>query len=139
MKTALGVMMLVALAGAACDNSNQDELGTSPTPIALTTVIFTGTVDPGGSSANNFVVARTGEIDVTLTAAGPPSTIFVGVGVGTPTATGCVLLSGGSVNTQAGSAPQLAGSAAAGTYCVAVFDVGNLVGPITYSVSVAHS
>ena len=77
-------------------------------------------------------------MNVILTAAGPPATIFMGLGIGTPSGTTCTLLSGGSLATPAGSLAQLSGTAQAGTYCIAVYDVGNQTGDITYSVTVTH-
>ena len=73
-----------------------------------------------------------------LTAAGPPTTIYMGVGIGTPTAGSCSLLSSSQVLTQAGTTAQLTGTVNAGTYCVAVFDAGNQTAQIAYSVTVTH-
>jgi hypothetical protein len=77
-------------------------------------------------------------VNVTLTAAGPPSTIVMGVGVGTPKDSGCVLLAGASTQTAAGAAVQLAGTVSAGTLCVQVYDVGNQTASVSYTVTVAH-
>src|SRR4051794_35241378 len=112
MRTMLPVTLLLALIGAGCDNSGSATV--APTPVAPTTEMFTGTVDPGGSASHNFTVSQAGEIDITLTAAGPPTTIFMGLGIGTPSGTTCTLLSNGSLNTQAGTVPQLSGTAPAG-------------------------
>ena len=97
-----------------------------------------GTVAVQGSDFHNFTVAKSGQIDVTLTTAGPPSSIFMGLGIGVPSGTTCSLLSNASVNTQAGSTAQLSGTAPAATYCVVVFDIGNQTTPIDYAVTVAH-
>ena len=105
---------------------------------ALTTETFTGTVSVAGSDFHTFTAAQTGEIDITLTAAGPPATIFMGLAIGTVAGTTCTHLSGGAVNTPAGTAPQLTGTANAGTYCIDIYDVGNQTGSITYTVAVAH-
>ena len=58
--------------------------------------------------------------------------------IGTVAGTTCTHLSGGAVNTPAGTAPQLTGTANAGTYCIDIYDVGNQTGSITYTVAVAH-
>jgi hypothetical protein len=79
---------------------------------------------------------------VTLTTAGPPPTIWMGVGIGTPSATACGLISSStSTVTPAGVTAQLTGTLAPGTYCVQVYDVGNISagGGVTYSVTVAHT
>ena len=108
--------------------------------VTLTTETLTGTVPVGGSDAHNIVLSQAGQLDVTLTAAGPPSTIFMGLGIGTLSGSSCVFLSGATTNVQAGASPQLSGSAvAAGTYCVAVYDIGNEAAPVTYSLTVVHS
>lgn len=123
----------------ACDNSNGDSTPTAGTP-TLTTDTFTGTVDVMGTKSHNFTVAQAGPVSITLTAAGPPSTIFMGLGVGTPATDGtCTLLAGASTSTQAGTSAQLTGSAGAGTFCVAIFDIGNQSAAITYTITVQHS
>jgi hypothetical protein len=102
---------------------------------------FSGTVAAGSSDAHTFIVTAGNQpVLVTLTAAGPPTTIFMGVGVGTPASDGmCALFSNASVLAQAGMTAQLSGTIAAGTYCVAVFDAGNQSGPVDYTVTVSHS
>jgi hypothetical protein len=79
-----------------------------------------------------------GQVNVTLTVAGPPPTIYMGVGVGTPSDTSCSILSNAQVLAQAGTTAQLTGTADAGTYCVVVFDAGNQTAQVTYSVTVTH-
>src|SRR5262245_15569284 len=123
----------------ACGGSNDPVTVTAPTG-TVTTDTFNGTVQPGGSSINNFTVTVGGTVSVTLVAAGPPATISMGLGIGNPSATGtCSFLSGGTTITQAGTTAQLSGQIAAGSYCVAVVDVGNAAGPIAYTVTVAHT
>ena len=140
-----GVFAMLACAAlvTGCDNSGGSAAILPTAPAPQTTETFTGTVDPLGSAFNTFTVAQTGEVDVTLTAAGPPSTIFMGLGVGSPnTADGTCTLnlgSGSVVNTQASATPQIVGTASAGPLCVKVFDVGNQTGTINYTVTVAHS
>jgi|SRR5581483_1472772 len=133
----LACAWLAALA--ACDNSGSST--TSPTPAAASTVeTFNGTVQPGGSDAHTFTVSQFGAVNVTLTNAGPPPTIFMGLGIGSPASDGsCTVPTTASATVQAGSAPQLSGTAQAGTYCVKVSDIGNAAGPIAYTVTVAHS
>jgi hypothetical protein len=129
------------LTAAACDNSgpstSTSNSTTSPSA-TLRTETFTGTVAVGSSDFQSFTAAQAGEVDVTLTAAGPPPTIFMGLGVGTPSGSTCALFTGASVNTQAGALAQLAGTVNAGPYCVEVYDIGNQIAPITYTVTVAH-
>jgi hypothetical protein len=142
MKHSLLILLAFAITVSACTTSaDTSTLTTTPAPsVTLTTETVTGTVPVGGSDVHNVVVSQTGALDITLTAAGPPSTIFMGVGFGTLSSSTCVFLSGGTTNVQAGTTPQLSGSSiAAGTYCVAVYDIGNQAAPVTYSLTVVHS
>lgn len=61
-----------------------------------------------------------------------------GPGVGGLQRADRTLLANAYLTTQAGTAPQLSGSAGAGSYCVVVYDVGNQTGPISYAVTVNH-
>ena len=134
------VVTLTALVTPACGGggSSTSSLPTAPSA-APTTETFTGTVPMGGSDIHTFtIVLSNGQVIITLTQAGPPSTIYMGLGIGTPSASGCTLLSGGSVATPAGTVAQLVGITTAGTYCVAVFDAGNQSADVTYSVTVTH-
>jgi len=101
---------------------------------------FTGSVTVGASDIHSFTVTTAGQpVSVTLTAAGPPATIFMGVGVGQTTTDGvCSFFSQASVVTQAGASPALSGTIAAGTYCVAVFDAGNQTASVDYALTVSH-
>ena len=138
MRPMLPVALTLALMGVGCDNSAQSN--TAPTAVPLTTETFTGERGSGRPGLSPlFTVAQVGEVDITLTAVGPPATIFMGLGVGTPTDTACSLnITGGSISTQAGAVPQLVGTASAGALCVAVFDIGNQTAAVTYSITVAH-
>jgi hypothetical protein len=109
------------------------------TPTEATTERFSGTVTVGGSAINQFTVALSGGLlTVTLTAAGPPSNIVMGITVGRWDGTSCTTLQGGTVPASAGTAPQIAGNVDAGRYCLSVFDVGNLSAPVTFNATVTH-
>jgi hypothetical protein len=96
-------------------------------------------VDIGGTDSHAFTVALSGgQVNVILTAAGPPSTIFMGLGVGTYASPACTLLTSGAIVTQAGATAQLSGTVNAGSYCVMVYDAGNQTAPVTYAVTVTH-
>jgi hypothetical protein len=142
MKHTLLILLVLSVTTAACtssaDTSSLTSTTTSPSA-TLVTDTFTGTVPVGSSDIHTFVLSQAGELDVTLTAAGPPPTIFMGIGVGTLSGTSCVFLSGSTANVQASTTAQLAGSnIAAGTYCVAVYDIGNQAAPVTYALTVVH-
>jgi hypothetical protein len=136
-----GAVTLAASAAlsAACGGSSDPSVVTAPTGTVVTDT-FNGTVQPGGASVNNFTVTVAGSVSVTLVSATPPATIAMGLGIGNPSATGtCSFLTNGTTVTQSGTVAQLSGTVAAGAYCVAVVDVGNAAGPITYTVTVAHT
>ena len=122
--------------GAGCDNSNQDSIIPSPTPVPLTTVTFMGTVDPGGLASHVFTVAQQGEVDITLIAAGPPATISMGLGIGTPIGTpGNPNIPGGTGPANAATTPPPVGTAKAGDFFVACRT--GTGGAVSYTVTVA--
>lgn len=133
------VVFALALAAAGC-GGNSTVTPIVP-PAVVTTETFTGTVavGVGNFDSHNFTVSQQGALSVTLTAAGPPATIFMGLAVGTPSGSTCTPLTGAATTAQAGTTPQLSGTAAAGTYCVVVVDLGNLTAPVDYSVTVSHT
>jgi hypothetical protein len=131
--------IVLAATVAACGGSSNTTSVVAPTG-TLVTDTFTGTVQLLGVDSHNFTVTTGGNsINATLVLAGPPATITMGLGIGTPSSTGaCSLLT--SVLTAPGSTAQLNPTGApAGTYCVVVGDVGNAAVPIAYTVTVAHT
>ena len=140
-------VLLLGLLSAACEPGNKVSAvdltpPTSPSNPASKNETFTGSVDVAGRAFHPFTVTVTGAAaSVILTAAGPPATIAMGLGVGVYVATpteSCTLLNNGFTVTPAGTQPQLAGTLTSGSYCVVVYDVGNQTAPITYSVTVSH-
>ena len=133
----------MALAAAGCTNGGTSlPASATPAPAATpvaTTETFNGTVAVGGNDVHPFTVTTSNlNLAVTLTAAGPPSTITMGLGVGSYSGGTCSLLSSGATSTSAGTTAQLSGTITAGAYCVAVFDVGNQSAPVTYTAVVVH-
>jgi hypothetical protein len=138
----IGVLLTVLSVGCG-QNSDTSSASTTPTtaPTANpTTDKFTGTVPVGGSDVKTFnILLANGQLNVILTAAGPPATIQMGLGVGSYSGSTCTLFQGGFVTVPAGATAQLAGTAtSAGAYCVQVSDVGNQTAPVTYAVTVIH-
>ena len=136
-------MCSVGLAGCSSGSSDSSSPITVPSPTVAEN--FTGTIAVNGTDFHGFTVGGSGgTVSVTLTAAGPPSTIYMGVGIGTPAAatataaSSCAVLANGSVATPPGTAQQLSGTAGPGNYCVTVFDVGNQTAEVTYAVTVQH-
>ncbi len=132
------VALVFALSAAACDTADPTTSSTAPTtavpPIVET---FTGTVAAGSRDVKSFNILLTGgTVTLTLTAAGPPATITMALGVGNFDGSTCTLIQ--SVAAQASTNPQLSGTANAGAYCVVVADTGSQTGPVTYAVTVTH-
>ena len=123
MNRTLATALLLALVTAGCSTTETPTGPTSVAPAALTET-FTGTLVSQTTNAHNFIVFITGEVALTLTAAGPPPEAPLGIGIGIPSGFGCTLSLGtGSFATvQAASVAQITGTAIAGTFCVSVFD-----------------
>ncbi len=137
-RAVVAVSAAALLSLAACSSGGGNTTVTAPSTNP-TTEVFTGTVPIGGSDAHNFAVTLSnGQINVILTQAGPPATIYEGLAIGNPSGSTCSILTGGSTLAQASTVAQLSGTANAGTYCVVVYDVGNQTGDLTYSVTVTH-
>jgi hypothetical protein len=133
---ALGFALALATVGVACS----DPVAPNPPRLAVPTVTetFTGTLTIGGNNLHQFTVSQPGGLKVVLMNVTPSAAVELSVG--TPsTATGtCAALNG--LTAVAGPDAQISGAATiAGTFCVSVADVGNLVETVNYTVSVLHS
>jgi hypothetical protein len=104
--------------------------------VAAFTEVFTTNLALNGTSTHAFYVAQAGTISVTLTSLSAPAQVGLGLGIPPSVGTGCLLFA--SLSTAAGSAPQITTGAEAGTYCVAVYDVGNLTTGTNFAVSIAY-
>lgn len=137
----ISIAAALAVSAAACGGSSAAQSVVAPSA-TVTTETFNGIVQPLATNVHTFNVTTPGSLSVTMTAAGPPATITMGLGVGNPNAAGtCIFLTSGTTSGIASTTtPQLSGTlAAAGAYCVAIADIGNAVGPITYSLTVSHT
>jgi hypothetical protein len=143
-----GAVALAASAAlaAACGGSSDPTTVTAPTG-TVSTETFMGTLNPPVSgvlqaNVHPFTVNTAGgSINVTLVSAGPPATIQLGLALGNPSSTGtCSIIPGFVQQTSAGSTAQISGAGApAGAYCVVVGDVGNVLQPVSYTITVAHT
>ena len=133
------LLMTAALPLCAACGSSSSGTSTSPTPVT-TTESFTSTLDQSGSVTNGFTVSAAGTVQVKLTDVEPLTTMALGVAV-TTVVSGTVCSSDIAQNTNAKSGTTaLSGTAAVGSYCVRVFDAGNipLETTVTYSVDVTQ-
>jgi hypothetical protein len=133
---------LALLVCTACSGGSSSGSSTAPStpPLVPTSETFTGTVPVGASDVHQFVVTLSnGQVTADLTAAGPPPTIQMGLGIGSVQNGTCTPSTNVTVFTPAGPSAQTgANNVASGTYCVAVFDAGNQVADVSYSVTVTH-
>jgi hypothetical protein len=107
---------------------------TSTTPPGLST--FTSLVAHGGFASRSFTMTTAGTIQATLTAVTPPVPIGLGIGIPHSDGGGCNVSQ--SVETAAGEWPQISVAAAAGSYCVKVFDMGHIEDAVSFTVTVTH-
>jgi len=135
MKHAVGLVVALALAAASCASDTQVPPAPTAVPASITDTL-TGTLTVGGTSAQPFTVQQTGHLTVTLNSVTPAAA--VGIGIGTPSAGGCAVVSSQSPVVP-GTTVAMSGIALSGNLCVSVFDVGNLVETVTYTLTVFHS
>jgi hypothetical protein len=141
-KVPLVATIAAALLGAACGGSTTTT-PTSTTPAAAvptTTTPWVGTVPVGGSAFYSFTLLSSGTVTVMLNSVSGtyvPPTVMLGLGVGTPSGTACVV-SGTTSNTAAGTSPQVTGTYGPGVECVNVSDIGNLFAPATFSITITY-
>jgi hypothetical protein len=143
MRTTGAVLLVAALFVSACTGSSTTTPAATPptttTPTSPTTETFASNVSQLGTASRSFTMTAGGTISVTLTAAGPPSNIVMqlGLGVPNPAGPGCGLLT--VVNATAGTAPQITTTGDAGSYCVAILDIGNAPKTgVVFSISILH-
>lgn len=100
---------------------------------------FNGVVRVGGSSFYSFTVEQGGIVRVRLnrvSGTNVPPTVWLGLGLGTPSGEDCATTT--SLNTQVSEVAQIQGTYAAGIYCAKVYDIGNLLAPATFYVTIDH-
>lgn len=131
----LAAMLAVALAAAACSN-NTTPVAPTPDPVSVT-VPFTGTLSRNGASTFAFNVDAAGFVSATLTSIVDTS-VPVGLSLGiwnSTTSTCSAVLS----NEAAVQGTTLTGSATnIGQLCVRVYDVGKVVDPLDFQLTVVH-
>lgn len=135
-RPSLAVALCATLMLAGCGDKNASP--TAPTtPTGPTTAAFQSRLAVNGAASRTFSVATAGNVTAMLTNAGGPFTVM-GLGIGVPLGgvANCTLSS--SVNTASGSTPQIVAAVDPGTYCVAIYDVGNLTGPTDFAITISY-
>lgn len=132
------VVLTVLLAmTAACSNGSTPV--TPVVPVYVTdTFPFTppGTLNMNGAVSHDFSVLTGGTITAQITSLAPNSTQVVGLLIGTWNGTGCAV---SIANDRATQGSLITGTATTtGSFCVRIYDVGQITDPIQYTLSVTH-
>ncbi|HET9371464.1 MAG TPA: hypothetical protein VFO19_14490 [Vicinamibacterales bacterium] len=123
------VALALAIVTAAC--------GSNPTaPSQPVTESLGGSLATGNANYHTFTTKGSGDLSLTLNSIDPTASVTVGVGLGTVSNGACTLqfVNEGFIvgavwsNTITG----------AGTYCVAIYDIGQLTQTVTYSMTLVH-
>jgi hypothetical protein len=142
----LSLALVVLAAGAlGCkQNANNPYLQIGPTP-TTTTDTFSGTLKnsadlPVMRLTHTFTSAYSGTVTMTMTANTPDAALVLGFGIGTWDATTSTCGSLLAWNNTSTAGTTIIGNALAGSFCVQVYDVGNLVadGSTSYTLTVTH-
>lgn len=134
-------LLMVSLMVPACSGSTApSNADSSITPLTFYTQTFAGTLAVQGSGFYSFVVSQQGPASLTLAAVQTPGgaalSTALGIGVGIPSGTGCARFQ--SQSTSPGLSAQLTMTLNPGTYCAAVFDVGNLTSAVNFAMRIRH-
>jgi hypothetical protein len=137
MKRFLALVVIVG-SSLACGQSSTPAIPSQTHPSIQPTVErLSGTVAVGGTDIKTFTVERSnGNLSLTFVEAGPPAGTLMGIGLGAPTGTTCSISSSGQVRPSV--VPIFSDAVPAGTYCLAVQDVGAATGPVAYIIDVSH-
>jgi hypothetical protein len=128
---------LAALALASALVSCGGNTATSATAPTLTTEQFNGSLVPGGSVTFPFTAVSTGAVSATLTTLTPQTTITVGFGIGQPSGGACLLISGAYSETEKAGV-SLSDTISPGSYCVELYDIGNVSSTDSFTITVTH-
>ncbi len=135
-RSKFAAMLAIALSAAACSKNNTVTSPTATTPVAVTDT-FNGTLNRNGAASFPFNVSAQGYVQATLTSVAD-ATIPMGLSLGiwnTTTAACSIVLA----NDTALQGTTVTGSATnVGQLCVRVYDVGKVVDPLDYQLSVVH-
>jgi hypothetical protein len=126
-------LVLVSLLAAGCDD-DAPPTGPTETPTAITES-FSGTVTVNGAVTNPFTITRAGEVSARIVSLSVTDAV-IGLSLGTWNGQVCqIILANDNASTTISS---VTGNASAGSFCVRLYDVGKLTGPVDFEVSVTH-
>ncbi len=140
MHSSIGGRLLVvaglAVGVASCGSSTPATPTTPTTPAPTVTDTFTGSLNQNGAVTHSFTAAASGSISVTLSALAPDETLKIGLSLGTWNGAACTIV---IANDSASKGAAVSGTInSAGNFCARVYDVGNVVNPVSYTLTVTH-
>ena len=114
--------------------------GSVTSPSQLTTLDFSGTLDPGGQVSQTFSVAKTGEMQVTLQTLSPrPVVGFLAIAVGLPAGSVCSPLAGYYLSQTAIGQQYSFSQISKGSYCLVVADANAaLTASASFAIRLLH-
>lgn len=134
--------LLVVAVAVGCDNdSPTDPVVEEPEPVPTVTDTFTGSFALGEASCHVFTTVNAGPAELTITGLAPLDTLTVGLGIGIDDGDPETACSYFAVDRSVRVAETLQSQLTAETtYCVCVFDVGNVFPDQTvdYTLDVEH-
>ena len=140
------ILVVVSLAGGAagCGTATNPYIQTGPTPTS-TTDTFTGTLTNDPTTpvlrvTHSFTTAYTGTLSMTMTDISPDASLVIGYGIGSWDATTSTCGQLIAWNNASSPGTTIIGNALAGSFCIQVYDVGNLASAATttYTLTVTH-
>ena len=147
MRATTAAILGLIVFGAACSHNSTSTAPSTTTTTTTTTPAaptvsesFTGTLPVGGFKFYSFNLAVNGTVNETLNSvsgAGVPSTVQLGLGIGQPSGLDCAATINATAGTTAAK-PQTTGTFGPGLFCVRVYDVGNLFAPANFNITIAH-
>jgi hypothetical protein len=135
----MGLLSVAWLPACGSDASS----ATSPTTVAtLVTENFDGSIEQNGSKVHTFTVTNSGyTVLAGFTSLSPSSVAALGMGIGSwDSSTSTCSLNVSQNDTARSGSTGLSGTAGSGSYCLRVYDGGNIPGGVTasYAVQVQH-
>ena len=130
-------LLALAAFGAGCSSDNNTTSPSPSTPGGPGTETLNGVMAPKGTAFRTFTAYQPGTVTVLLAKADPAITVGLGLGIRASIGTDCKFTQ--TVNTAAGTAPQLSVPIDAGTYCAGAYDIGNVgQNGVTVTITVTH-
>ncbi len=141
-KTVLPSLLLVLPLLGACSDSNSPTEPIEEVVVAeavLYTETFAGLLETGSATPHVFEMLEIGDAEMTIVDLAPLSTLTIGLGIGVLDSEDACIVFAQDVSVRLDESLTSA-DLTAGTYCVLVFDVGNIFPSetVTYSLEVVH-